>query len=139
MIDTLVAKFQSVPGEDRCVQPLGYKDQMEDMFRDANPGLARRFPIDSAFVFEDFTDARLREILDLKLKDIKFDATDQAKRVAMDMLKRARNQANFGNAGEVDIILDKAKALHRKHLSQGKSNDRDTLDAIDYDPDFERA
>lgn len=139
VIDTLVAEVQSVPGEDRCVLLLGYKDQMEEMFRDANPGLARRFPLSSAFVFEDFTDTELRKILDLKLKDTGFDATGQAKRVAMDMLKLARNQANFGNAGEVDIILDKAKALHQKHSSQGKCKNKDTFDAIDFDPDFERA
>lgn len=33
VIDTIVAEVQSVPGEDRCVLLLGYKDQMEDMFQ----------------------------------------------------------------------------------------------------------
>lgn len=33
VIDTLVAEVQSVPGEDRCVLLLGYKDQMEEMFQ----------------------------------------------------------------------------------------------------------
>lgn len=138
VIDTIVAEVQSTIGEDRCVLLLGYKDLMEGMFRDVNPGLARRFPLESAFVFEDFDDADLGRILDLKLQDIGFHATDQAKRVAMDVLGRARNQPNFGNAGEVDIILDRAKGLHQKHLSAGKSSDRDTLDAIDFDPDFDR-
>ncbi|KAF2127934.1 P-loop containing nucleoside triphosphate hydrolase protein [Dothidotthia symphoricarpi CBS 119687] len=138
VVDTIVAEVQSTPGEDRCVLLLGYKDQMEEMFRDANPGLARRFPIESAFVFEDFNDAELRQILDLKLKDIGFNATDQAKRVAMDVLQRARNRPNFGNAGEVDIILDRAKGEHQKNMSAGKSQDFDTFDAIDFDPDFDR-
>lgn len=103
VIDTIVAEIQSTPGEDRCVLLLGYKEQMEDMLRDVNPGLQRRFPLESAFVFEDFSDAQLRQILDLKLKSVGFDATDQAKRVAMDVLQRARNRPNFGNAGEVDV------------------------------------
>lgn len=138
VIDTIVAEVQSTIGEDRCVLLLGYKEQMENMFRDVNPGLARRFPLESAFVFEDFNDADLHRILDLKLNDVGFNATDQAKRVAMDVLRRARNHPNFGNAGEVDIVLDRAKGLHQMHLSAGKVFDRDTLEAIDFDPDFDR-
>lgn len=138
VIDTIVAEVQSTAGEDRCVLLLGYKDQMEEMFRDVNAGLARRFPLDSAFVFEDFTDAELRQILDLKLSDIGYNATDQAKRVAMEALQRARNKPNFGNAGEVDIILDRAKALHQKHLSAKKVKLQDTFAAIDFDPEFDR-
>lgn len=42
VIDTLVAEIQSVPGEDRCVLLLGYKDQMTTMFQNANSGLSRR-------------------------------------------------------------------------------------------------
>ena len=33
VIDTMVAEIQSVPGEDRCVLLLGYKEQMEEMFQ----------------------------------------------------------------------------------------------------------
>jgi hypothetical protein len=33
VVDTIVAEVQSVPGEDRCVLLLGYKDQMEEMFQ----------------------------------------------------------------------------------------------------------
>jgi hypothetical protein len=138
VIDTIVAEVQSTPGEDRCVLLLGYKEQMEDMFRDVNPGLARRFPLESAFVFEDFDDVEIGRILDLKLKDIGFNATDQGKRVAMDVLQRARNRPNFGNAGEVDIILDRAKALHQKRISGNSTKDLDTLEAVDFDPDFDR-
>ncbi|KAF2112085.1 P-loop containing nucleoside triphosphate hydrolase protein [Lophiotrema nucula] len=138
VIDTIVAEVQSTPGEDRCVLLLGYKDQMEEMMRDVNPGLARRFPLDSAFVFEDFSDDELRQILDLKLTDVGFNATDQAKQVATDMLRRARNRPNFGNAGEVDIILDTAKNLHQKHMSSGKAKHIDTFEAIDFDPDYDR-
>ncbi|KAJ5055777.1 P-loop containing nucleoside triphosphate hydrolase protein [Bipolaris maydis] len=138
VIDTIVAEVQSTAGENRCVLLLGYKDQMEDMFRDVNPGLARRFPLESAFVFEDFNATDIRRIFDLKLKDIGFDATDQAKKVAMEVLERARNRPNFGNAGEVDIILDRAKALHQKHVSAGKVKQFGKFEAIDFDPDFDR-
>jgi hypothetical protein len=33
VIDTIVAEVQSVPGDDRCVLMLGYKEQMEEMFQ----------------------------------------------------------------------------------------------------------
>lgn len=99
VIDTIVAEVQSVPGDERCVLLLGYKDQMDNMFQNVNPGLSRRFPVSSAFEFEDFGGDELQRILDMKLKQQGFDATDQAKRVAAELLNRARNRPNFGNAG----------------------------------------
>ena len=33
VIDTIVAEIQSVPGENRRVLLLGYKEQMEEMFQ----------------------------------------------------------------------------------------------------------
>ena len=89
VIDTIVAEVQSTAGEDRCVLLLGYKDQMEEMFRDVNPGLARRFPLESAFVFEDFNDTEIRQIFDSKLKGIGFYATYQAKKVESKIRRHA--------------------------------------------------
>lgn len=139
VIETIVAEVQSVPGDDRCVLLLGYKEQMETMFQNVNPGLSRRFPIASAFEFEDFDDEALRQILNLKLKKQGYHATDQAKRVAMDMLSRARNRPNFGNAGEIDIMLDAAKAKHQSRLSRKETSSASTLEAPDFDENFDRA
>jgi Holliday junction resolvasome RuvABC ATP-dependent DNA helicase subunit len=138
VIDTIVAEVQSVPGDDRCVLLLGYRGKMEAMFQNVNPGLSRRFPISEAFEFEDFTDNELKEVLAMKLQQQDYTATDQAKNVAMDVLKRARNRPNFGNAGEVDILLNGAKARHQKRRSAGKVNTAAMLEAIDIDPDFDR-
>ena len=139
VVDTIVAEVQSVPGDDRCVLLLGYKEQLEKMFQNVNPGLSRRFPIASAFVFEDFDDEGLGKILRLKLKQQAFRATDHAQTVAMEMLVRARNRPNFGNGGEVDILLDRAKANCQKRWSAGKSQSASILEAIDFDPDHDRA
>ena len=139
VIDTIVAEVQSVPGEDRCVLLLGYKDQMEAMFQNVNPGLSRRFPISEAFEFEEFTDDELKVILDIKLKQQGYNVTDQGRRVAMDVLKRARNRPNFGNAGEVDILLNGAKARHQQRRTAGKVKNSETLEAVDIDPDFDRS
>ncbi|KAK8123367.1 hypothetical protein PG999_003285 [Apiospora kogelbergensis] len=139
VIDTIVAEVQSVPGDDRCVLLLGYKDQMQTMFDNVNPGLARRFPMASAFNFGDFNDQQLLQILNLKLKQLSYDATGEAKNVAMEMLNRARNRPNFGNAGEIDIILDATKARHQTRLSNGEANSRQILEARDFDESFDRA
>ncbi|KAK3897515.1 helicase required for RNAi-mediated heterochromatin assembly 1, partial [Staphylotrichum tortipilum] len=139
VIDTIVAEVQSVPGDDRCVLLLGYKDQMEEMFQNVNPGLSRRFPVASGFVFDDFSDDELRTILDRKLKQQGYQVTDQAATVAMEMLKRARNRPNFGNAGEIDIILDAAKARHQTRFSNGEAKSATVLEALDFDENFNRA
>lgn len=56
-VDTLVEQVQNVPGEDRCVLLLGYRAEMEEFMRTTNPGLARRFAMDNAFIFEDYSGA----------------------------------------------------------------------------------
>ncbi len=83
VVDTIVAEVQSVPGDDRCVLLLGYRDNMETMFQNVNPGLSRRFPLASAFEFEDFDEAELSDILSLKLGQQAFKATGQARDVVM--------------------------------------------------------
>ncbi|CAM1502642.1 Fc.00g074180.m01.CDS01 [Cosmosporella sp. VM-42] len=138
VVDTIVAEVQSVPGEDRCVLLLGYEEQMEQMFQNVNPGLSRRFPLSSAFVFEDFDDDALAKILDLKLKKSAFHATAEAKRVALEVLRRARNRPHFGNAGEIDILLGRAKESYQKRSSAGTAKRRGTFEAIDFDENFDR-
>lgn len=66
MIDTIVAKVQGVPGDDRCVLLLGYKEQMETMMREANPGLARRFQLSQAWQFEDYSKDQLLTMMKAK-------------------------------------------------------------------------
>ena len=141
VVDTIVAEIQSTPGEDRCVLLLGYKDKLEEMFRNTNPGLSRRFALDDAFDFEDFTDQELRQILDLKLKKQCLEATGDAKTVAISILARARQRPNFGNAGEVENMISHAKASYLKRQSTTLSNQ--STDIIfqpkDFDENFDRS
>ncbi|CAP79814.1 Pc12g01870 [Penicillium rubens Wisconsin 54-1255] len=141
VVDTIVAEVQSTPGEDRCVLLLGYKEQMEQMFQNVNPGLSRRFPMDQAFVFEDFISEELNRILDLKLKEQGYGITNGGRRVALEMLERARNCQHFGNAGEIDILLNSAKMCHQKRLNGNRQTDQSLeayLDAPDFDENFDR-
>ena len=141
VIDTIVAEVQSVPGEDRCVLLLGYEDKIVEMFQNVNPGLSRRFAIEDAFHFQDFTSPQLRKILDLKLKLQGLEATEEAKSVADEVLGRARRRPNFGNAGEVENLLSKAKMHHQSRQSKKMISER-SVDVVfepqDFDMDFDR-
>ena len=90
-------------------------------------------------MFEDFTDEELGKILDLKLKQQGFKTTDQGRKAALEVLRRARNRPHFGNAGEIDILLDAAKARHQKDRRRGDSSkSASTLEARQFDEDFDR-
>ena len=137
VIDTIVAEVQSVPGEDRCVLLLGYKEEIEVMFQNVNPGLSRRFAIDDAFYFQDFTSSQLRQILDLKLQIQELGASDKAKTVAIEVLERARRRPNFGNAGEVENLLSKAKGRCQTRQSLLPFSER-SIDVVFEPQDFDR-
>lgn len=141
VVDTIVAEVQSTPGEDRCVLLLGYNDQMRQMFQHVNPGMSRRFPMDQAFVFEDFTKEQMDKILSMKLKVQDLGITDIGRRVVHEMVERSRNRLNFGNAGEIDIILNSAKMRLQKRIASttGGSSALPILDATDFDEEFDRA
>ena len=107
-----------------------------------NPGLSRRFKIEDAFNFEDFDDAELLKILDLKLKNQSLGATGEAKKVAIEMLGRGRNRPNFGNAGEVENLISeaKARALQRRQPIPAAERPRDIIfEPQDFDPNHKRS
>lgn len=76
-----------------------------------------RFAIEASFHFEDFNDQELLEILNFKMREQDLDATTEAKQVALEVLSRARNRPNFGNAGEVENQLSLAKGRFQSRQS----------------------
>ncbi|KIJ57325.1 hypothetical protein M422DRAFT_73113 [Sphaerobolus stellatus SS14] len=141
VIDTIVAEVQNVPGEDRCVLLLGYKDQMEEMFQNVNPGLARRFSIENAFNFEDYSESELRQALKLKLKQHDLTATEAAMTTAMEVLCRLKNRPNFGNIGEVENLLSQAKLRYQSRqgtLPVAQRSAMAPFEPSDFDPDYNR-
>ena len=141
IMDTLVGEIQSTPGEDRCVLLLGYDTAMEEMLQNSNPGLARRFPLAYAFRFQNFTTQELESILRSKLGDDVLEATDEAIRVAMDVLKKASQRANFGNGGGVENLISKAKTNYQSRVSILPVADRPKEWVFlpqDFDPSFDR-
>lgn len=62
VIDTIVAEVQSTAVEERCVLLLGYKKRMEAMLNEGNEAMARRFPLSSAFQFDNYSQNELAQI-----------------------------------------------------------------------------
>ncbi|KAF4954616.1 hypothetical protein FSARC_12056 [Fusarium sarcochroum] len=138
IIDTIVAEVTGAAGEDRCVILCGYPEQMKEMYANANPGLERRFPLDTAFVFENFSEETLHKVLDLKMEKEKLVATDKAREVAMEVLKRASVRPNFGNGGEVDNLLSKAILARLRRVAKERKSEDEDLDALPLEPqDFD--
>jgi hypothetical protein len=111
-------------------------------YKNVNPGLARRFAIENAFVFEDYNDAELLQALDWKLASQDLTATDRAKEIAIAVLNRLRNRPNFGNIGEVENLLGQAKIRYQKRQLQLPLAQRlpdAPFEPEDFDPDFERS
>ncbi|KAH6720202.1 P-loop containing nucleoside triphosphate hydrolase protein [Leptodontidium sp. MPI-SDFR-AT-0119] len=141
IMDTLVGEIQSEPGEDRCVLLLGYDSAMEEMLQNSNPGLSRRFPLADAFRFQNFTIQELESILRSKLAEQVLEASEEAIKVAMDVLSKASQRANFGNGGEVENLITKAKTNYQSRISHIPIPDRPKEWGFlpqDFDPDFER-
>ncbi|RDH18497.1 hypothetical protein M747DRAFT_354393 [Aspergillus niger ATCC 13496] len=81
---------------------------------------------------EDYTDDELWQILDLKLSQQGFSASEEARNAVLEVLRRARNGPNFGNAAEVDILLDRAKInQHRRFLEGGSQEKGDLVERLE--------
>jgi hypothetical protein len=104
--------------------------------------LSRRFAIENAFHFDDFSDTELLEVLNVKLKDQDLGATAGAKTVAIEVLSRSRNRPNFGNAGEVENLLGQAKTRYQTRQALLPVDERNfdvVFDSQDFDPDYDRS
>jgi hypothetical protein len=139
VIDTIVGEVQNKPGEDICVIMCGYPEEMSRLLQESNPGISRRFPIADAFQFEEFNDDQLEAILDFKVKKENLSMTDGARKVAMDALRLAKLRPNFGNGGEVDNLLSRAKTnfSHRfNKLSADLRLQKMCFEPEDFNPEY---
>ena len=56
-------QVEASAGADMAVIMAGYEPQMRELFKNCNnPGLNRRFNLDEALVFEDFSDEDLKTV-----------------------------------------------------------------------------
>lgn len=126
VINTLVEQIQGKPGEDRAVVLLGYREEMEVMLKNCNPGLSRRFQLENAFIFEDYDDLALTKILSAAASKDGLDVSIEVCVFAVKMLSRARAQPHFGNAGAVNNLLSSAKLRMQDRLSAAKMAGKQT-------------
>ncbi|GKY97164.1 hypothetical protein MPSEU_000674800 [Mayamaea pseudoterrestris] len=118
VLDTLVEKVQGTSSDDIAVLLVGYEVQMIKMIENQNPGLARRFPKDQAFYFEDYSENELLEILDSYLKVNEVNADFSFREKALDILQIQKKQTHFGNAGSVETLVNKAMLKAAKRASE---------------------
>ncbi|XP_063933952.1 uncharacterized protein LOC135145735 isoform X4 [Zophobas morio] len=107
VLDTLVEKVQGAADEDIAVLLLGYEEQVVRMFNNQNPGLRRRFPLESAFHFEDFKLSELMEIFKALCQQEGIGYTLSALKEVENVLdnQKCSSLAGFGNAGAVNNLF----------------------------------
>jgi hypothetical protein len=135
IIDTLVSIVQGQPFEDRCIILVGYEDKIRTMFRNANPGLSRRFPTDPSLIFrfDDFTVEQLELILHSKMRDRDLNCTDEALAAALQVFNNALARGNCINVGIVDETLDAAIMNYTKRVSRINGQDPNPeIQAVDF-------
>ena len=100
VVDALVSRVQGEAGADVCVLLLGYERPMREFLRKANPGLARRFDLENAFVFDDYDDQALLKILlqNVRKRSLKVSLSD-AKAAVRKAPREAKAQAELRQCG----------------------------------------
>ena len=115
---------------------LGYKEQMEDMIRNSNPGLARRFNMADAFTFDDYSDEDLLWILRKKAEKDKLPINFETAKFAVKMLSEQRRLPNFGNAGAVNNLLSRAVQNMQSRLTESGASASERAVATMENEDF---
>lgn len=110
VLDVLVEKVQGNENDDIAVILIGYEQQMLEMLRTQNPGLARRFPKEYAFYFDDYSEQELLDIFLAACAKKNVQCPLKVSELVIRQLSLQKSQANFGNAGAVELILKSAIA-----------------------------
>lgn len=140
VLDTIVANVSADP-EDRCILLLGYEHEMGQLFNNSNPGLQRRFPKETALHFETYSEDELCQVMDRKAAECGIEITDEAWAVSRQVLGRMRINPKFGNAGDVENLLNQAKVranVRIRNQSKGSELVEVALEPGDIDPEWDR-
>ena len=120
VLDVILEKIEANAGSDMCVILAGYKPQMDQLFRNVqNPGLKRRFNLGEAFYFEDFSDNEIREVLKKQIATNSLFADAVTLDHAIKLISQKRMEEGFGNAGEAEQMLNRAKLKLSSRLQTG--------------------
>jgi hypothetical protein len=134
-IVALVSRDEAASG---TVLLVGYEDEMENMFEHVSPGLSTRFPLASAFRFPAFSMTQLEQLLDKRLDSVSISTSPNAKSAALAVLGNGMASPRFGNATEVDTLLQKAYfSLDRRCMGNPEANPA-VLEPSDVSEDWNR-
>ena len=114
--------MQGALSDDIAVLLLGYEQEMLKMIQGQNPGLARRFPKEHAFYFDDYDENELLDILNFNLEASEVAASFAFREKAIDILRAQKKQQNFGNAGAVELLVKGAMLKAAKRSDNTASN-----------------
>jgi SpoVK/Ycf46/Vps4 family AAA+-type ATPase len=118
-LDTLLSRMED--DRDRLVViAAGYPDQMRT-FREANPGLSRRFPEENIFHFPDYSKDQLVSIFYQMCSERVIPIDNQLGSILPEVIGmlQSRNRSNFGNAGEVRNLLDSVERRRARRIMEG--------------------
>ncbi|GKZ36983.1 hypothetical protein AbraIFM66950_008275, partial [Aspergillus brasiliensis] len=89
-----------------CVLLVGYKDEVKEMFRKANPGLSSRFSLESAFRFEGYSPAQLERIMDIRMQEIEVSCSIEAKGCWQNLNGKANGRyiLSYGSSRYAEVI-----------------------------------
>ncbi|KAE9570697.1 hypothetical protein CGMCC3_g13230 [Colletotrichum fructicola] len=138
VLDTIVANVFADP-ENRCIILVGYDYEMGQLFNNCNPGLQRRFPKETALHFDPYSEDELCQIMDLKAEQCDLKMTQDARAVSRQVISRMRINPKFGNAGDVENLLNQAKVRLNARIRSGLSHGQPAVEPADIDPQWDRA
>jgi len=119
VLDSIVEKINGSVGQDICLIFAGYKSQMEEMLRNCeNPGISRRLNLAEAFIFEDFNDEEIKRVLKNQIVNAGLNVEPASLDFAVKEISKKRIMDGFGNAGEAEQILTRAKLKLSSRLSK---------------------
>lgn len=108
----------------------GYKNEIDEFIRNANPGLSRRFT--TRIHIPDYSAADLTTIFLQQVKKAKMKITPDAEellRRKIDEMVTAKDE-KFGNAGTIINLFNETQQRHFKNLSDEDSDDPEKLITI---------
>jgi SpoVK/Ycf46/Vps4 family AAA+-type ATPase len=124
-IETLLMRMET--DRDRLVVIVaGYPEKMHH-FRSSNPGLARRFPEENCFYFEDYSSDELKAILENMLSTRNFGVDHRSSEILDHIIGEwaMRKDPTFGNAGEVRNLVDSLEQRYSARIvNQNQDDDR---------------
>ena len=118
-IDTLLKDMEDHRGE-YCVIMAGYEEQMNDMIRNANPGLASRF--DHKINIEDYSGDELVDILVSMAEGRHFRIKKEARDIILARINKEKIDDTFDNARFARRLLDEAIEKQAVRLSEDIDN-----------------